>query len=317
MEHLTQLFAFSRPGAIGHRLGGWAGSGLIMSTLLMISPAARADTLTTWQFDPSTQQLTLTLPSGITPQYRVENNPARIVLTLPQTQLGEVATQQTYSGAVSQVSLSQVNDATVVVLDLAAGTALAADGASLVSIAASEQTRWVLTALATPGAPTVAVPSQAPASGSGQMIVELPVIPGNSPQLGFPAAGTGRLSTSAANLMLPSDIDSLTNLPETLPVDPFNLGQPGEQVSVPSLAELDAAVGPVAVAPQATNSPSLEPPTAETAQSGAIATAPAIPSAAGASPVLTQEPPAAPGTATTPAPAATPPQPEAVATVPA
>ncbi|PSR16823.1 hypothetical protein C8255_15855, partial [filamentous cyanobacterium CCP3] len=188
MEHSTQPFAFSRPGASGHRLGGWAGSGLIVSTLLLISPAARAETLTAWQFDPATQQLTLTLPSGITPQYTVETNPARIVLTLPQTQLGGVVTQQTYSGAVSQVSLSQVNDATVVVLDLAAGTALAADGASLVSIAAGEQTRWVLTALATPGALTVMAPGQAPSSDSGQMIVELPVIPGNSPQLGFPAA---------------------------------------------------------------------------------------------------------------------------------
>ena len=312
MEHSSQPFALSRLGAIGHRLGGWAGSGLIVSTLLVISPAARADTLTTWQFDPSTQQLTLTLPNGITPRYEVETSPARIVLTLPQTQLGQVATQQSYSGAVSQVSLSQINDATVIVLDLAADTALAADGASLVSIAAGEQTRWVLTALATPGAPTVAVP------GNSQMIVELPVIPGNNPQLGFPEAGTGRLSTSAANLMLPSDIDSLTNLPETLPVDPFNLGQSGEQVSVPSLAELDAAVGPVAIAPQATSPTSLEPPTAEAAPSGAIATAPSSPSVTGASPVLTQEPPAAPGTATPSAPAvATPPQPEAVATLPA
>ncbi|MBE9157159.1 AMIN domain-containing protein [Nodosilinea sp. LEGE 06152] len=323
MEHSTQPFAVPRPGAIGHRLGGWAGAGLIVSTLLIISPAARAETLAAWQFDPSTQQLTLTLPSGITPQYRVEANPARIVLTLPQTQLGAVATQQTYSGAVSQVSLSQVNDATVVVLDLAADTVLAADGASLISIAAGEQTRWVLTALAAPGgAPTAAVPDStsvsgnAPVPGSSQMIVELPVIPGNNPQLGFPEAGTGRLSTSAANLMLPSDINSLTNLPETLPVDPFNLGQPGEQVSVPSLAELDAVVGPVAVAPQAANPTSLEPPTSEAAQPGAIATAP-TPTAAGASPVLTLEPPAAPGTATAPAPAvATPSQPE-VATLPA
>ncbi|MGG6240720.1 AMIN domain-containing protein [Nodosilinea sp. AN01ver1] len=323
MEHSTQPFALSRPPAIGHRLGGWAGSGLIVSTLLVISPAARAETLAAWQFDPATQQLTLTLPSGITPQYRVEPNPARIVLTLPQTQLGAIATQQTYSGAVSQVSLSQVNDATVVVLDLAADAVLAADGASLVSIAAGEQTRWVLTALAAPGgASTAAVPDgtsisgTAAVPGNSQMIVELPMIPGNNPQLGFPAAGTGRLSTSAANLMLPSDIDSLTNLPETLPVDPFNLGQPGEQVSVPSLAELDAVIGPVAAAPQAAGSTSLEPPTAGAAQPGAIATAPAIPSSAGASPVLTQEPPAAPGTAAIPAPAAAPPQPE-VAALPA
>ncbi|MBE9111168.1 AMIN domain-containing protein [Nodosilinea sp. LEGE 07298] len=320
MDYSTQPSAPAGPAAIGYRLGGWAGAGLMVSTLLVVSPAARAETLAAWQFDPSTQQLTLTLPSGITPQYTVETNPARIVLTLPQTQLGAVPTQQTYSGAVSQISLSQVNDATVVVLDLAANTVLAANGASLVSIAAGDQTRWVLTALASPEVtPTVAVPSGS-IPGNSQMIVELPVIPGNNPQLGFPAAGTGRLSTSAANLMLPSDIDSLTNLPETLPVDPFNLGQPGEQVSVPSLAELDAVVGPVAVTPQVTDPASLEPPTAgAVAQPGAIATAPVIPTAAGASPALTLEPPVAPGTAVAPAPSvATPsPQPEAVATLPA
>lgn len=325
MEHSTHPIPRSGSAAIAHRLGGWAGAGLVASTLLVISPAAQAETLAAWQFDPSTQQLTLTLPSGITPYYSVEANPARIVLTLPQTELGAVATEQTYSGAVNRVSLSQVNEATVVVLDLAADTVLAADAASLVSIAAGHQTRWILTALAAPGhAPAVAVPggTSAPAhasvSGSPQMIVDLPITAGNDPRLGFPEAGTGRLSTSAANLMLPSDVDSLANLPETLPVDPFNLGQPGEQVSVPSLAELDAVVGPVAVAPQATDPASLEPPSAgAVTQPGAIAVS-VIPPAAVNSPVLSLEPPAIPGRATPPSAAAAPPspQPEAVATLP-
>jgi len=121
------------------------------------------------------------------------------------------------------------------------------------------------------------------------MIVELPMIPGNDPRLGFPEAGTGRLSTSAANLMLPSDVNNLTNLPETLPVDPFNLGQPGEQVSVPSLAELDAAVGPVAIAPQLT-APSLEPP-ATAVQPAEVGTLPPAAPPAGTASVLTLEPP--------------------------
>ncbi|WP_197065009.1 AMIN domain-containing protein [Leptolyngbya sp. KIOST-1] len=317
MEHANQPFALTGPGAIAHRLGGWAGTGLMVSTLLVISPAARADTLAAWQFDPATQQLTLTLPSGITPQYTVEANPARIVLTLPQTQLGAIASSQTYSGAVSRVHLSPVDGATVIVLELADNAVLAAEGASLVAIAAGDQTRWVLTALATvPGAtPLAAVP------GSGAnpaMIVELPVIPGNDPRLGFPAAGTGRLSTSAANLMLPSDVNSLANLPETLPVDPFNLGRPGEQVTVPSLAELDAAVGPVATAPQTASPAELEPPAAGApVQPGGIATASVPASAASAAPVLTQEPPATPGTAPATPVAGAPVPAEAVATQPA
>ncbi|MGB3202241.1 MAG: AMIN domain-containing protein [Nodosilinea sp.] len=320
MEYSIQPVTLLGLAAIGHRLGPWAGAGLIASTLLVISPAAQAETLAAWQFDPSTQQLTLTLPSGITPQYSIEANPARIVLTLPQTQLGAVATEQTYSGAVSRISLRQMDDTTVVVLDLSVDAVLAADGASLISIAAGDQTRWVLTALAAPGnasavavSGTTSVPGPASASGSNQMIVDLPIMSGNDPRLGFPEAGTGRLSTSAANLMLPSDIDSLANLPETLPVDPFNLGQPGEQVSVPSLAELDALAGPVAVA-----SPTvLEPPTAgSVAQPSAIAS-PVTLTAAGTSPVLTLEPPAALGMATPSPSVARPSQPEAVATRPA
>ena len=314
MDYSSQPSARSHLAAMGYRLGGWAGAGLMVSTLLIISPAARANTLTAWQFDPATQQLTLTLPSGITPQYTVEANPGRIVLTLPQTQLEALATEQTYSGAVSQIRLSQVGGATVIVLELAANAVLAADGASLIAIAAGDQTRWVLTALAAApaDAPTVAVPNT-PIPGTTAMIVELPPIPGNDPRLGFPEAGPGRLSSSAANLMLPSDINNLTNLPETLPVDPFNLGRPGEQISVPSLAELDAAVGPVAVAPQGA---AAAPPTVEpSAPAAAIATQPAT-----TGPVLTLEPPASPGTApaVSAPPVATPPapQPEAVATLP-
>ncbi len=320
MAYPTHHSAASRT---GYRLGGWAGAGLIVSTLLIISPAAQAETLAAWQFDPATQQLTFTLPSGITPQYTVAADTSQIVVTLPQTQLGTVATQQTYSGAVSQVSLSQVNDATVVVLDLVADTVLAAEGVSLISIAAGDQTRWVLTASATApsAAPTVSAPSSPPAPGNSAMIVELPVIPGNDPRLGFPEAGTGRLSTSAANLMLPSDIASLTNLPETLPVDPFNLGQPGEQISVPSLAELDAVIGPVATAPQGISPASSEPPIAGAAQPEAIAPQPAVQPPASTGSVLTFEPPPlAEGAVPTAQPAvatAPPPGPEAVATQPA
>ncbi|MBD1872219.1 AMIN domain-containing protein [Nodosilinea sp. FACHB-131] len=320
MEHPTHHSAASRT---GYRLGGWAGVGLMVSTLLLISPAAQAETLTAWQFDPATQQLTFTLPSGITPQYAVAADASQIVVTLPQTQLGTVATQQTYSGTVSQISLSQVNDATVVVLDLVADTVLAAEGVSLISIAAGDQTRWVLTALAAGSSetPTVSAPSSAPAPGNVAMIVELPVIPGNDPQLGFPEAGTGRLSTSAANLMLPSDIASLTNLPETLPVDPFNLGQPGEQISVPSLAELDAVIGPVATAPQGPSAASAQPPTAGAAPEAAIAPLPAVQPPTSTGSVLTFEPPSlAEGAVTTaqpPVAAAPTPGPEAVAIQPA
>jgi hypothetical protein len=222
MAYPTKQSIWSDPPSAGRRLSGLAGAGLMASTLLVLCPVVRAEGLTAWQFDPATQQLTMTLPSGVTPTYRVDRDPAQgttqIVLTIPQTPMGAVAAEQQYSGAVTQVRLSQVNADTVVVLAVALDAVLAAEGASLVAIASGDQTRWVLTALVTPS-PALAAP------GNASMVVDLPVIPSSinpssDPRLGFPAAGTGRLSTSAANLMLPSDIDSLTNLPETLPVDP-------------------------------------------------------------------------------------------------
>ena len=69
-----------------------------------------------------------------------------------------------------------------------------------------------------PGQPEPAATPSPP-----EMVVELPVIPAAEPGLGFPEAGQGRLSTTAANLMLPSDIDGLANLPDTLPIDPFSM----------------------------------------------------------------------------------------------
>ncbi len=311
MEQQSRNFASSGWSTSNYRLGVWAGTGLMVSAMLTISPAAQAETLAAWQFDPATQQLTVTLPSGVTPQYWVETDPARIVLTIPQTQLGSVTTQQAYGGAVSQVSLSQVNADTVVVLELSPETILAEEGASLVAIApegGGDQTRWVLTALVDAPGSTLATlpptPGTADMPGTSAMIVELPVIPSNDPRLGFPAAGTGQLSTSAANLMLPSDVDSLTNLPDTLPVDPFNLGIPGEQVSVPSLDELDAIVGPVA-----TNAPVAAVPSVA-AEPDAIAPLPPVAPPRGTSATVTLEPPPLPGEPSRAA------QPTAIATVP-
>jgi hypothetical protein len=301
MDYPTHRNSMADHWTIAYRLGGWAGAGLMASTMLVMGPAAQAETLAAWQFDPATQQLTLTLPSGVKPAYAVETSPTRIVLTVPQTQVGAVATQQSYSGAVSQISLTQVSADTVIVLTLAPDAVLTPEGASLVAIAPGSETdastRWILTALAVPtAAPPVAT--------TPQMVVEMPIIPGNDPRLGFPAAGTGQLSTSAANLMLPSDVDNLANLPETLPVDPFNLGQPGEQVSVPSLAELDAVVGPVATAPQP-SSPSAEPPGTGPAPAEDIATLPPVSPPTGTTGVLALEPPPLGTNATTAPPVAT------------
>lgn len=201
------------------------------------SAAATAATLTAWQFDPATQQLTLTLPTGVVPQYTPVMG--GLVVTLPHTQLGAVPTVARYDGPVQQIELLARDNAVDIVLTLAPGVALGEGTGQLVSIAGGDQARWVFTPRVAPSAMVSDNPSPAPG-----MIVELPPLPAD-PNLSWPYTGVGRLSISAANLMRPANLDTFNTLPETLAIDPFNLGLPTvtEQVSVPSLEELDAVVG--------------------------------------------------------------------------
>ena len=333
---------------LSRSLGGWVGAGLMGSTLMVMAPATAATTLSAWQFDPATRQFTVTLPSGVAPRYRVAAEPARIILEIPQTQMGQVETERGYDGAVRSIRLSeQDGDILQVVLELAPGTILDPNHAQLTSMSAGDQTRWVLTPLVTevetlarepsstadPGnsaelpalpsidpaiappmagsrpqpesaesaGPVVEVPaippttvesevplgppsaaaalppatadehSPATPSPNSAMVVELPVMPAAESRLAFPEEGQGRLSTTAANLMLPSDVDSLENLPDTLPIDPFSIDlAETEQVTVPGLDELDAAVGPVAAIPP---TPGSEPEAqSETSDEAEIAT---------------------------------------------
>lgn len=236
-------------------MGGLAGGGLALSAVVAFCPAAWANVLSTWQFDPATQQLTLTLPSGVVPQSSVAEGGDRIIITLPQTQLGSVPIEALYDGPVQRVQLSQVADAVQIVLYLDSPLASDSEPVQLIAMAAGDQTRWVLTP------PIAPVAGLSPAPTAEGMIVELPPLPAD-PNLNWPYTGVGRLSISAANLMLPSNLDTFNTLPETLAIDPFNLGLANaEPISVPSLEELDAAVG-VAITNPTVAVPSMDAPPA-------------------------------------------------------
>ncbi|MFZ4640541.1 MAG: AMIN domain-containing protein [Nodosilinea sp.] len=226
-----------------------AGSSAMVSCLTWIAPALSAEVLSAWQFDPIAQQLTLTLPKQITPTYQISADGRAILLDLPQIRLGEVPTQAQYEGPIRQVRLTQIDDNRVQVrLELAKTSAIGADQIQLLAVVAGDQARWTLTA--TSGQST-------PKSDRG-MVVSLPNLPAD-PNLKWPYEGVGRLSIAAANLMLPGNLDSFNQLPQTLALDPLHLEQPeSSQVSVPSLEELDRAVG-VALMPSDQNRPSGNP----------------------------------------------------------
>jgi hypothetical protein len=216
------------------------GGGLLAS-LASISPASALDQISGWQFDPVRQQLTITLSPQVTPTYKIRADGRAILLYLPATRLGASPTSSQYDGPVRQVHLSQIeSDQVEVTLELAVGVEVTAEQVTLVALRGESETRWLLTALVAEGRASV-IPSQ---PFSPQMTGELSPVAAD-PNLNWPYQGIGRLSIAAANLMLPANLDSFNTLPETLAIDPFNLGLPSssEPVSVPTLAELDVAVG--------------------------------------------------------------------------
>jgi hypothetical protein len=138
-----------------------AGLGLSLATLpwstvmglgtttiaVLLSSAVQAATLSNWEFDPSTQQLAVTVPGGTTPRYFLAAEPARIVLDLPNTSVGTVPLAQSYGGPVRDVRVAQFSpDVTRIVLELAPGTVLAPGHVELQQVdAGTEQgDRWVL-----------------------------------------------------------------------------------------------------------------------------------------------------------------------------
>ncbi len=106
------------------------------------APVAR---LEDWRFYPEAFQLEINLSAGTTPRYFYLAQPPRMVIDLPDTKLGSVATQQNYSGAIQKIRVSQLNaNVTRIVLDLAPGTSLDPNQVQLQPVSAQNNTRWVL-----------------------------------------------------------------------------------------------------------------------------------------------------------------------------
>jgi hypothetical protein len=98
---------------------------------LAASPAWSAP-LQGWRFDPATNQLEVTVKSGVQPRYSLMAQPARIVLDLPDTEVGNLPKQASYDGAVRSVRVSQFQpNVARIVLELAPNVVLAPEQAKL------------------------------------------------------------------------------------------------------------------------------------------------------------------------------------------
>lgn len=153
-------------------------------------PTSPAATLSNWRFDPTANQLEITLEAKTTPSYFLLDQPLRIVLDLPNTQLGKVAAQQDYAGAVRQVRVSQFDkNITRIVLELAPDVVL--NSGQMVQLQRSGQSAqgdlWLLrpqiarqTASPQPttqALPTTLPPATNPSPSPQQPVVSVPPVP--------------------------------------------------------------------------------------------------------------------------------------------
>lgn len=210
----------------------WGASGAI-AVAMAIAPLASAvlaqspAQLTTWRFDPVTQRLEINLNGGTTPRYFLLAQPARIVLDLPNTRVGNVPEQQTYAGAVRQIRVGQFQPGlTRIVIELSPNAVLGVGQVELQNVADTGSDRWVLRPILADQPesvpPVASRPTPAPPAASS----EAPEAP-EAPRANAP--NTPELPQLEADLSVPLDAIS-----EPAELDP--VAQPDfPSESVPSL----------------------------------------------------------------------------------
>ncbi|MBD2569224.1 AMIN domain-containing protein [Anabaena lutea] len=110
-----------------------------------ITLAATFAKLNKWQFNPKSQQLEITLSAATKPEYFYLPQPPRLVVDLPNTQLGKVNTLKNYPGTIQRIRVSQFSpNITRIVIDLEPGTFIDPNQVQLQPISPNNPTRWVL-----------------------------------------------------------------------------------------------------------------------------------------------------------------------------
>ncbi|MEA5552317.1 AMIN domain-containing protein [Anabaena cylindrica UHCC 0172] len=130
--HIFQISLFGLSAAI-----------ILNTTISLAAPLAK---LNQWQFNPKTQQLEITLSSTTIPEYFYLPQPPRLVVDLPNTQLGNIDTQKNYTGGkIQKIRVSQFSsNITRIVIDLEPGSFVDVNQIKLQPNSSNNPTRWVL-----------------------------------------------------------------------------------------------------------------------------------------------------------------------------
>jgi hypothetical protein len=130
------------------RIQAWVSQSQIQANLLSLLGAialsclgfpALAAELRQWQYDPIKTELELTLQGEITPHYFILENPLRIILELPDTQIQESVEHFFYSGSIQKISLERLSsEKTRLILVLSPGVTLAPEWVEIASYPISD-----------------------------------------------------------------------------------------------------------------------------------------------------------------------------------
>lgn len=246
----------------------------LIAPVAIVAPV-RAAVLNTWNFDTATRQLTITLPTGVTPNYFLLAEPARIVLNVPNTSLGNVAQAQQYDGAIRSIRLSETQNAARVVIEFAPNTLLDPRHAELTSTdLGNGQTEWTLRPLLQDAAPsTIATASSAPSSSSASTPAVRPAPATPQPATATPPPEPTAVPTPPSSESAPPSGPE-ANPPVTEPTPPTPAPEPTAEEPAPA-----TEAAPVPPASEAESAPiAVIPPPEETDFSAATETAlPALP----------------------------------------
>jgi hypothetical protein len=167
-----------------------------VATVQIILEPANASTVTTWQFDPATNQLEITLPEGTTPTYSLLNS-SQIAVNLPNTEIGVDATQLYPQGTVRSVAVSQLQPGTArILVNLAPEAAFRAGQVQFQRIGV--ENRWVLRPSIEPS-PSMKTPKTQP-----QPAIQVP-------QNQSPTAPNSTAATKIDRPELPTSLNPATN----------------------------------------------------------------------------------------------------------
>lgn len=267
-RQISQIMSITRFSTAVWLGAGWMGAMAIAPSELMT--AAQAASLSNWAFDPATRQLEVTVPAGTTPRFFLVAEPARIVLEIPNAEIGSVPMQQAYSaGAVRQIRLSQFqSNVSRIVIEMAPDAVFAPGQAELKRVGSGNGgDRWVLRPLLAGDSPTTPAIASAPTPVPNPTIAAAPPpapLPSTAPTPSMPFPGLPPLESDAQEIPVdpPATRSSAPSVPSPVSAQPANSASPAERPADQRLAlpppDVAQAAGEPPTPSETINVPSLE-----------------------------------------------------------